>query len=147
MKLDKTDLEIVKHLWDGRKPFADIAQEMGITTNTVRARVNRLTDEGILQIIGLVDPFAIPGHSAAFIGYKVEAKSINKVRDELQKLKGVVGVACVSGRFDLLSMMMFNQEYSYKDFIYEELPKIEGLVSFETFFVVEATEFNLRYVL
>ena len=60
MKTDETDLTIIRHLWDGRTPFSKIAKELGITTNTVRARVNKLTGDGILQNSGLVDPHAIP---------------------------------------------------------------------------------------
>jgi Lrp/AsnC family transcriptional regulator for asnA, asnC and gidA len=147
MKLDELDLKIVRLLWDGRTPYADIAKKVGLTTNTVRARVTRLKDEGILQIIGLVDPFAIPGHSAAFIGFSVEARRLVKIAEEIRKLKGIVGCACVSGRFNLIAMVMFNEQFSHRNLVLEELPKIDGIISLETFFVVEAEQFNLRYVL
>ncbi len=69
--LDEINLGIVRHLWNGRKPFAEIAKDLGITTATVRRRVNRLTKGGILQIIGLVDPKAVAGHRSAYMGFKV----------------------------------------------------------------------------
>lgn len=145
--IDATDLEIVRHLWDGRKPFADIAEKMGITTNTVRSRVQQLQKTGVLQIIGLVDPQSIPGHSSAFIGYKIEPAKISKAMQQIQSLKGIVAAACVSGRLDAISCVMFNQENTYRDFLFNEVPKVEGLISIETFFIVEADQFNLRYVL
>lgn len=147
MKLDDVDLKIVKLLWDGRMPYADIAKKVGITTNTVRARVTRLMKEGILQIIGLVDPHAIPGHSAAFMGFVVDARRVLEVAEKIRGLKGIVGCACVSGRFNLIAMVMFNEKFTHRNLILEELPKIEGVISFETFPVVEAEQFNLRYVL
>ena len=61
MKLDPTSIEIIKHLRQGRKSFKIIAQALSISENTVRSRVKRLTDEGVLEIAGLVDPEAVPG--------------------------------------------------------------------------------------
>ena len=39
-RIDDTNKSIIKQLQDGRKPFSAIAEELGITENTVRARVN-----------------------------------------------------------------------------------------------------------
>jgi len=50
MKLDPTSIEIIKHLRQGRKSFKKIAQALSISENTVRSRVKRLTDEGVLEI-------------------------------------------------------------------------------------------------
>ena len=41
MKIDETNLAIIKHLREGRKSFQKIAEDLSITENTVRARVNR----------------------------------------------------------------------------------------------------------
>lgn len=147
MMMDDIDMKIITHLWDGRTPFRKISKEVGVTTNTVRTRVNRLIKDGILQIIGLVDPFAIPGHSSAFVGFKLEAKKVQEATEQIRKLKGAVVVAGVSGRFNVIASFMFNDKYTYRDFLFQELVKVEGLITIETFFVVDAKNFNLRYVL
>ncbi len=51
-KMDETNKAIIRQLCDGRKPFSAIAEELSITENTVRSRVNKLIDEGVLQISG-----------------------------------------------------------------------------------------------
>ncbi|MCQ2412957.1 MAG: AsnC family transcriptional regulator, partial [Sphaerochaetaceae bacterium] len=56
MKLDETNKAIIKELSNGRKAFSTIADKIGITENTVRSRVNKLLEDGVLQISGLVDP-------------------------------------------------------------------------------------------
>lgn len=146
-KLDKTDIEIIRNLWDGRTPYSEIALKVGLSTNTVRNKVNRMLEEGALQIISLVDPNAIEGHQSAFIGFKVIPQNVSKVLDQVSFLKGVVGAATVSGRFDIMAVVMFNEEHSYSKFLEEELQKIPGLLSTETFFVVGGKTFQLRYVL
>lgn len=145
--LDNHDLDIIRNLWDGRNPYADVAEKVGLTTNTVRNRVNRMVESGALQIISLVNPAAIEGTSSAFIGFKVLPSKAEKALEQIQGLKSMVGAATVSGRFDIMGIFMFNKEHSHQRFLKEELQKVEGLQSVETFFVVEGSTFQLRYVL
>ena len=146
-KLDKHDLEIVRNLWDGRTPYQEVAEKVGLTTNTVRARVNKMIEGGSLQIISLVNPTAIEGHQSAFIGFKVLPQNATAALKAISALVGVVGAASVSGRFDIMAIVMFNEEHSYQRFIDEEMRKVEGLLSSETFFVIGGDTFQLRYVL
>ena len=146
-KYDKTDLEIVKNLWDGRTPYSEIAEKIGLTTNTVRNRVNKLLENNILQIISLVEPSAIDGLNSAFIGFKVLPHTVKKCLAQISELKGIVGAARVSGRFDVIGVLLYNEEYSYERFLEEELLKVEGVTSTETFFTIGGANFQLRYVL
>ncbi|MBI9108487.1 MAG: Lrp/AsnC family transcriptional regulator [Spirochaetales bacterium] len=146
-KLDKTDLEIVQNLWDGRTPYSEIADKIGLTTNTVRNRVNKLLELGVLQIISLVEPSAIEGHHSAFIGFKVLPDKVKSCLTQISELKGIVGAARVSGRFDVIAVLLYNDEYSYERFLEEELQKVEGVTSTETFFTIGGANFQLRYVL
>ncbi|MFX1239456.1 MAG: winged helix-turn-helix transcriptional regulator, partial [Promethearchaeota archaeon] len=51
MNFDKLDLEIIRSLHnDSRKPIAEIAEEISSTSNTVRRRLNRLIEEGIIDL-------------------------------------------------------------------------------------------------
>ena len=147
MKTDDLDIDIFRHLWDGRTPYSEIASSLGITTNTVRTRVNRLKKNGALQIIGLVDPEAVPGHYSAFIGFKVKPETLKESVEKIGELKGVVAAASVTGRFDIIAVLYFNKDYSHRDFIFDEMSKVEGIVSVETFFVMDAVNWQLRYVL
>ena len=147
MYIDDTDLNIIRQLWNGRTPFSEIAEKIGLTTNTVRNRVNRLIENGILQIIGLVDPDAIPNHASAFIGFKIEPQKLKLALQQIGKLKGVVAATCVSGRFDIIAVVLFNEDYNHRHFIFNEMAKVSGIISTETFFTTEAVNWQLRYVL
>ncbi|MCF8070563.1 MAG: Lrp/AsnC family transcriptional regulator [Desulfobacterales bacterium] len=147
MVIDEIDLEIVRHLWDGRKPYADIASKLGVTTNTVRNRVNKMIEASVLEIIGLIEPKAIAGHYAAFVTFKVDPAKVAKALEQICEIKGVNGVACVSGGFDIVADVLFNEEYTHEKFLFEELPKVEGLKSIETHFVVKSINWQTRYVL
>ena len=49
-RIDDTNKAIIKLLQDGRRPYSVIADELGITENTVRSRANKLLEEGVLKL-------------------------------------------------------------------------------------------------
>ncbi|MFY9186996.1 MAG: winged helix-turn-helix transcriptional regulator, partial [Bacillota bacterium] len=58
--LKDLDVAILSYLkQDGRTPFTFIAQELGVAEGTVRKRVARLIEEGIIEIKAVVDPFKV----------------------------------------------------------------------------------------
>ncbi len=68
MKLDKINIAILKELRDGRKSFIEIAEKLAVAENTIRSRVNKLVETGVLTITGLVNPELIPEHKVVMIG-------------------------------------------------------------------------------
>lgn len=146
-RIDDTDLEIVRELWDGRKPFTEIADKLGLATNTVRNRVQRMTESGALQIIGIINPESIEHHSAAYIGFKLNPAKSKEAIQRIGELTGVVAATAVSGRFDVFAVVMFNETNTYRRFLDEELSTVDGLMGTETFFIVPGETFQLRYVL
>lgn len=147
MKLDELNMAIIKHLRDGRRSFAEIADELSVTTNTVRSRVNKLIDNGVLAIQGAVDPDEVSGHFMVLIGIKLSAPKLVEIGGKFGKLKGVVSVAVVTGRFDLILTVLLNDEFGLMEFYTHEVSKIEEVVSTETFVVYKNYGWKLPYIL
>lgn len=146
MKIDDTNLEIIRHLKDGRKSFKKIAEEMDLTENTVRARVKKLTDEGVLEITGLVDPEAIGGHKMVLVGVKLRNMDLVKRGEEFSKIKGVVSVTVVTGRFDLFLLVLLKEDYDLLEFYTREVSRISGVESVETFVVYKGFNMKVPYI-
>ena len=106
MNIDKINLAIIKHLRSGRKSYKKIAEQLSVSENTVRARVQKLIDHGILEITGLVDPEAINGHRIVMVGVKLKTMDLVNKGEEFSKVKGVISVSVVTGRFDLILMVL-----------------------------------------
>jgi Lrp/AsnC family transcriptional regulator for asnA, asnC and gidA len=67
------DKRIIEHLQqDGRRPFTQIAGELGVSEAAVRARTNRLVERGILQVVGVTDPLKLGFQQMAMIGIRCE---------------------------------------------------------------------------
>jgi Lrp/AsnC family transcriptional regulator for asnA, asnC and gidA len=147
MKIDEINLAIIKHLRQGRRSFKKISEDLGITENTVRARVNKLTGEGILEISGLVDIESIPGHRVVMVGVKLATMNLVKKGKEFSKLKGVVSVSVVTGRFDLILIVLVNEDFGLLEFYTEEVSRINMVQSVETFVIYKGFNLKIPYIL
>lgn len=142
MYIDEINLAIIRHLKDGRVPFKKIADDLNVSEGTVRTRVRKLTDEGILDIAGLVDPEAIPDLGVVLVGVKVKDMDLVKKGEEFSKLKGVTSVCVVTGRYDLIVTVLLTKDFTMLRFYTEEVSTIDKVQSVESFVVYKS--FNLK---
>ena len=147
MKIDKTDIAIIRHLRDGRKSFKLIADELSVAENTVRARVNRLIENGVLEVSGLVDPASIPGHNVVWVGVKLQTMDLIKKGEEFSKLRGVVSASVVTGQYDLILLVLLNEAFGLLEFYSQEVSRIREVQSVETFVVYKDYNLKVPYVL
>ncbi|MBI5115167.1 Lrp/AsnC family transcriptional regulator [Candidatus Poribacteria bacterium] len=147
MNVDETNMKLVKHLRDGRKSFKEVATSLSITENTVRARVRKLIKKSILHIMGLVDPDKIPNHYLALVGVKLQTMHLVKKGEEFSKLKGVVSVGVVTGRFDLILTVLLNNKFDLLEFYTKEVSKIKDVLSTETFVLYKNFNWRVPYIL
>ena len=149
MRLDETNKAIIKELSNGRNAFSTIAEKIGITENTVRSRVNKLLEEGVLKISGLVDPQSIPELQVVIMGVKLSTLDLELKAKEMLKLKGVISVVVVTGRYDLIVQLATStqDDQSLLNFFKNELSKVKGVSDVETFVVYQAHNFMIPYIL
>jgi len=147
MNMDEISLEIIKHLRDGRKSFGEIGKNLSITTNTVRARVKKLMKKGVLEIVGSIDPEKIDNHFLVIVGVKLKTMRLVDKGEEFSKLKGVISVAVVTGRFDLILTVLLNNKFGLHEFYTQEVSKIEDVMSTETFVVYRNYNWKVPYSL
>ena len=147
MVIDKLNIDIIRHLRDGRKSFRKIADSLGVTENTIRARVAKLIEKGILDLTGNVDPEALPGHHLLYLGVKLNDLDITRKGDDFCSLPGVVSAAIVTGRYDLILQVLLNDEFNLLAFITEHVAKIEGVETVESFIVYKGYNLKVPYIL
>lgn len=142
MKIDPINIAIINHLKDGRVPYKTIADKLSLAEGTVRTRIRKLIKEGILSINGLVNPEALPDQQVVMVGVQVKDMDLVKKGEEFSKLKGVISVCVVTGRFDLIVTIMLRNDFGLLEFFTEEVSTIENVRSVETFVVYKS--FNLK---
>lgn len=147
MHIDQLNIDIIRQLRDGRKSFKKIADALGITENTVRSRVNKLAEEGILDFTGNVDPEALRGHRLLYLGVKLSNLDIFRKGEDFCRLRGVVSAAIVTGRYDLILQVLLSDEFNLLEFITEHVAKIEGVQTVESFIVYKGFNLKVPYIL
>ena len=147
MNIDKTNLAIIKHLRNGRKSYQKIARDLAVSENTVRTRVQKLIEEGILDINGVVNPESMDGHRVVIVGVKLQSMDLVNKGKEFSNLKGVVSVSVVTGRFDLIIVVLLKSGFGLLEFYTEEVSRIKKVQSVETFVVYKSYNLKVPYVL
>ena len=148
-RIDDTNKAIIRLLQDGRRPYSVIADELGITENTVRSRANKLLEDGVLKITGMVDPEYVPGLQVIYMGIKLSTMELAKKSEEFMTLRGVVSVAVVTGRYDLIVKLVLSEEedLSLLNFFSNELTKISSVLDVETYVVYQSHNLLVPYIL
>ena len=147
MNLDQANLTIIKHLRNGRKSYKKIAEKLSLSENTVRSRVHKMIREGILEISGVLDAQAVEGHRVVMVGVKLKTMDLVNKGEEFSKLKGVVSVSVVTGRFDLILIVLLKRGFGLLEFYTEEVSQIRDVQSVETFVVYKSYNLKVPYVL
>ena len=136
--LDDTDRRIIAILQaDGRRSYSQIADDLGIPASSVRYRVHRLEENGVLQIVGIANPLTIGFDRFAMIGIKVRPGTAREVCQRLGELPETSYVIMTAGQYDVMAEVICRDTEHFTDLVNERMPHIDGIISTESFFVLE----------
>lgn len=139
--LDKIDMVIIQQLSDdGRKPFTEIAETLGVSERTVRSRVEKLRVSGVLNIVAVVNPILIGLKVQAIIQVAVESESLARVIEVFQKMNQVRFIVATSGEYQLLIQVQVSTPEKLADFVLEELIATKGIQRFNV--IIELKQFK-----
>lgn len=142
--MDQTDLAIISFLQsDGRKPFTRIAKALGISEGTVRNRVTRLIEDGILQIVGLIDPNRFGYEAPAMIGVSVHPPLLEQVAETVATFPEVSYLIMVSGEYDLFVEVLCHDLEHLASFLNDKLLRVPGVTDTQTFITLRT--YKLAY--
>ncbi|TGN64315.1 Lrp/AsnC family transcriptional regulator [Nocardioides eburneiflavus] len=132
VKLDATAKRIIELLQeDGRISYAAIAKAVGLSEAAARARVQKLLDSEVMQVVAVTDPTQVGFTRQAMIGVRTEGDPM-KVGDRLAQVPEVDYVVTTAGSFDLLVEVVCEDDPHLLDVI-RQVRELEGVVSSETF--------------
>ncbi|HHY15992.1 MAG TPA: Lrp/AsnC family transcriptional regulator, partial [Firmicutes bacterium] len=126
--LDEFDRAIINLLQqNGRMPFLTIANQLNLAEGTVRRRVGKLLNEGLLRIVGVADPFKVGLNTVAVVGMKVERGRIENIAEQLSALPEVRYVALSTGNYDLVIEVVVSGNDELLTFLVDTLRDIDGI--------------------
>ncbi|MDF1522219.1 MAG: Lrp/AsnC family transcriptional regulator [Trueperaceae bacterium] len=135
-RLDATDQAIVIALRrDGRRPFREIARELGVSESMVRKRAHRLLDDGWMRILAISDPLALGVPVVATTYAKVRPSALDATVERLARYESVRYVAVCVGANNLLVESLHGSNAELHAFLQAALGD-DGVESYETMQVV-----------
>ena len=144
--LDEVDAQIIELLqFDGRMPYTAIGEEIGITEASVRRRVNKLIENGQLQIVGIVEPQELGWNEAGMIGISVQPDMISSVADAIAELEEVSYLFQAAGEFDLFAEVYCKDKNHFVSFLNEKLQKINGVERTRSFIILKMHKLSYRW--
>jgi len=71
----------------------------------------------------------------------------NQSGEEFSRLKGVISVSVVTGRFDLILVVLLKPGFGLLEFYTDVVSRLKDVQSVETFVVYKSYNFKVPYVL
>lgn len=131
--LDPVAKAIIEQLQqDGRRSYAAIGKAVGLSEAAVRQRVQRLLDQGVVQIVAVTDPLQVGFHRQAMIGVRTSG-DVQTVADALAAITEVDYVVITAGSFDVIAEVVCEDDDHLLDVVTQRIRKIDGVLTTETF--------------
>jgi Lrp/AsnC family transcriptional regulator for asnA, asnC and gidA len=139
--LDELDRKIILDLQeDARRPYKDIATKLKVSEGTVKNRVTRLVNRGVLKLEARVDPLALPHKVSAVVGVNLKEREHEDIMRKIEKIPQVTSVWNASGHFDLFFEIMVDSLEELNEILFKKDIKDMGGISYtETFIILSST--------
>ncbi|MFC2036116.1 Lrp/AsnC family transcriptional regulator [Chloroflexota bacterium] len=133
METDLLDRQIIDLLMeDAHRSSEVLAEYLNVSSSTVRRRMKRLVEQGIVHIVALPQPNKVGLFSEAIIALDVSHDKTSLVLEQLNGYPEVRWAAATSGRFDIMLYVWLSTTDDLHNFI-NELGKLDGVLQSETF--------------
>jgi Lrp/AsnC family transcriptional regulator for asnA, asnC and gidA len=125
--LDKRILEIMKK--DSRCPYVDIAEQLGVSEGTVRSRVHKMTEDGVIR------GFTIRTSSKnvkALVEVSIDVNTdTEEIARRMSEYEGVTEVFEVTGDQDIIAIVDVESTQNLNEII-EKVRKYDNVLSTRT---------------
>ncbi len=134
MRIDKLDQELILDLQkNGRRSYMDLAKIMGVSEGTVRGRLRKLVDQGIIKITAMPELDKLGYGFIGIVGVQVRLADLRTVADQLAKNPNVCYLANVTGRYEFIAIIVTKTSADFADFMENVISAISSIIRTETF--------------
>lgn len=136
--MDEINKIIIQELQsDGRQSYTKIAHILGVTEGTIRKRVKALHKQGIMNIRAVLNPNKVGYELVCMMAMQVKMADLLKVAEMLAEKPNVYYLAFVTGRYDMLALVLARTPEELSNFIKEHISSMPSILRTETFVNLE----------
>jgi Lrp/AsnC family transcriptional regulator, regulator for asnA, asnC and gidA len=127
---DTLDYAIFKELQkDGRAPASLIAQRTGAEARTVRNRIQRMVDLGVVRLTAIADPQHFGYQTSADIFLEVDPEEEQQLVERFLQMQATSYVAYGEGSGEISLEVRFKSNADLREFLVHTLPALPGVRS------------------
>lgn len=131
---DDLDLSIIHWLQrDGRSSNRSIAKELDVSEGTVRSRIKRMEEAGLIRIQAVSDVLAFGITAHAYVGVQVAAGAVKEIGSRLIEVEEIAVLSRTIGEFDYFAVVAAHDRDHLIQVILERIAGIAGVRHTETF--------------
>lgn len=129
MSLDVLDMKIIQCLTDdARTTYRSMAEEAGVSEATIKNRIDRLIEEGVIKKFTVMLDYHKLGRAIkSFIGLKVQPAKLHDIVDHMKGHPDLMVLYRTSGDVDLLFEVIFEKMEDLNAFLEKELA-LDGIL-------------------
>lgn len=145
IQLDDLDMKLISLLsQDARVSNRKIATDLGVTEGTVRGRIKRLQQEGLIAFTAITG-FEMAGKGRlGFITVQADVESVRTVARQISELPLINAVMITMGQFNILAMCLFEELDSLVETASDRILALPGVHHVETSIAVKTMKYNSR---
>ena len=136
--MDIVDLKILELLKENsRMSFNDISQNVGKTEATIRRRVKKLTEDGIIKKFTIDYTIDNKPRTRATVKVEPDFKEIKRILKELLEIEEITNIWRLSGDCGLFMKVEIESIEKFNPLIEEKISQIKGVKIVETCFITD----------
>ncbi|MCA4809778.1 Lrp/AsnC family transcriptional regulator [Empedobacter stercoris] len=152
MKFDTLDQQLLMYLQENSKiTYKELSDKLNLSSTAIHERIKKLEKSGIIsKYVALVNRRLISKELLVFSHIKLQQHSADNIRifeTEIQNLKEVQACFHVSGDYDYIVKMSFENMDEYRDFMVNKLTTIKVIGSSHSTFVISDVKDDTAYQL
>ena len=133
--LDKTLIEELQI--NGRESYMNLAKKIGVVEGTIRKRIKHLLAEDIIKIVAVPNIRKLGYSLISIMGLQVKMEDLRKVANGLMNNEHICYLAFVTGRYDLVAIILTRSPEELSQFVEKEISAIPSISRTETFINLE----------
>lgn len=144
-QVDDLDLQLIELLSrDARVSNRKVASELGVTEGTVRGRIKRLQQDGLIAFTAITSFGMAHKSRLAFISIQAEVDRVREVAQEISALPMINAAMITLGQFNILAMCLFDELDQLVETASDRILDIRGVHHVETSIAVKTIKYNAR---
>lgn len=141
--LDDLDHRIIAILSkDARVSNRSIAADLGVNEGTIRLRLKRLQQEGLIAFTALISPRLDRSTKTAFVSIQADMTRFKQIARELRQIPTIHSIMTVLGPFNIMTTCFYREIEDLHEVTVRQILAVEGVQHVETSIAVKTVKFT-----